>query len=651
MIHAQSILEFNQILQMLEDLAICSQAKQKSRELSPFFQEAECLRRMEETTGARTILDICGTPPLPAMERIPEYLTLCSAGSMLTPSQLASISRFISSCKQAKAYLKKAESTGQQIATYGESIYDLSLLQEEIEQSIRNEQVDSSASPLLRDLRRKMENIKMQIQNRLSSLLRSKKAYFSDSSVVVRGGRYALPVKKEYKSQFPGKVLDISGSGNTFFMEPDSIGKMQSELSLLQIEEDNEIRRILYTLSGLVDSFQAEFKQNMEAFATLDFLFAKGKLSQQMNANAVTITTQRKLLIHQGRHPLLDQTVCVPLDFQLNPDCTGVIITGPNTGGKTVALKTVGLLSMMAQSGLHVPALPDSVFCMNSSYLCDIGDGQSISENLSTFSAHMTQVVKILKEADRESLVLLDELGSGTDPAEGMGIAVAILEELRKSGCFLLATTHYPEVKSYAEEAPRFLNARMTFDRETLKPTYHLELGKAGESCALFIAKRLGFPPHLLELAKQAAYGSRQEETDGTHASPIQPQNYEVTQTPSKLISQKPESTSHAPRRCDQFQIGDSVTVYPKREIGIVYQTVDSRGNIGVQIKGKKLLIPHRRLKRKVAASELYPPDYDFSIIFDSVENRKARKQMNKRHCPDLEIKHGSPDSSSSKEN
>lgn len=637
MTHAQTILDFDKIRQMLADNAMCPQAKEALSRLSPVFQEAECRRLMKETTGARNILDICRTPPLPAMEKIPELLALCAAGSMLTPAQLASVSRFISSCRQMKAYLKKAQSTGEEIAWYGESIYDLTILQEEIEQCIRNEQVDSAASPQLRDLRRKMENVKMQIQNKLAGLLRSKKQFFSDSSVVVRNGRYALPVRKEYKHQFPGSVLDISASGNTFFMEPDSVGKMQSELSLLQIQEDNEIRRILYSLSGSVDSFQGEFKQNMEALVVLDILFAKGKLSQQMDANPVEITTERRLSIRQGRHPLLERETCVPLDFSLDQNCIGAVITGPNTGGKTVALKTVGLLSMMAQSGLHVPALPDSVFSMHSSYLCDIGDGQSISENLSTFSAHMTQVVRILKEVDRESLVLLDELGSGTDPAEGMGLAAAILEELRKTGCLLLVTTHYPEVKYYAESAPNLTNARMAFDRETLKPTYHLELGKAGESCALFIARRLGLPEQLLQLAEKAAYQS--QSAGGEAHSPIQPQEYEAAASPSRLQPEKKPAGEPRQRRCDSFQIGDSVTVYPQKEIGIVYQTADQRGNIGVQVKGKKLLIPHRRIKLKVPASQLYPPDYDFSILFDSVENRKARRQMEKRHCPELEIK------------
>jgi dsDNA-specific endonuclease/ATPase MutS2 len=362
---------------------------------------------------------------------------------------------------------------------------------------------------------------------------------------------------------------------------------------------------------------------------TLDFLFAKGKLSISMNASPVDINTERKIRIRNARHPLLDRKSAVPLDFEAGDKVSGVVITGPNTGGKTVALKTVGLLSLMAQSGLHVPADEESSFCMRNLILCDIGDGQSIAENLSTFSSHMKNMIDILKQANHESLVLLDELGSGTDPAEGMGLAIAVLDELCLKGCLFAVTTHYPEIKEYAANKPGLVNARMAFDKESLRPLYRLEIGEAGESCALYIAERLGMPWQMLRRAFEAAYGTSKGAR--WNAPPKSGSAPEKAAAEPKIIKQeaaKPDTSS----RSGKFNIGDSVMVYPQKEIGVVYARSNERGEIGVQIKGVKKLLNHKRIKLHVAAAELYPENYDFSIIFDSVANRKARHIMEKRH-------------------
>jgi DNA mismatch repair ATPase MutS len=307
----------------------------------------------------------------------------------------------------------------------------------------------------------------------------------------------------------------------------------------------------------------------------------------------------------------------------------------------------------MAQSGLHVPAEEGSTFCMHDYVLCDIGDGQSIIENLSTFSSHLTNILEILNNATNESLVLMDELGTGTDPAEGMGIAVAVLDELRQKGCLFLATTHYPEVKDFAESTEGIINARMEFDRETLQPLYKLLIGEAGESCALYIAQRLGFPGHLLNRARKEAYGERTSEKragsfgvfDEAETKKVEGygdfEENEIKTTPhyTSKIQKEPLKNS-APLRSDKFNIGDSVMVYPQKVLGIVYMRANEKGELGVQIQGKKQLINHKRVKLKAPASEMYPEDYDFSIIFDTVANRKARHQMEKKHCPDLVIRY-----------
>lgn len=312
----------------------------------------------------------------------------------------------------------------------------------------------------------------------------------------------------------------------------------------------------------------------------------------------------------------------MPLQFEIGKDFDGVIITGPNTGGKTVAIKTVALNCMMAQCGLHV-ACKEADICMNDNFLCDIGDGQNLSENLSTFSSHIVNVLEILRKVSKESLVVMDELGSGTDPTEGMGIAIAILEELRKSGALFLVTTHYPEVKQYADKQRRIKNARMTFDKESLKPLYQLIIGEAGESCAFYIAGKMGMPEEMLRTAMQTAYGN----TD-------LPENLRNVISNNQLLKekhlhiQKIKTKRAGVKKERDYQLGDSVLVYPDKKIGIVCKTANEKGVLRVQMADKKIWINHKRIKLHVAADELYPEDYDFSIIFESVQNRKLKHQI-----------------------
>ena len=325
----------------------------------------------------------------------------------------------------------------------------------------------------------------------------------------------------------------------------------------------------------------------------------------------------------------MDREECVPLQFEIGKGYRGIVITGPNTGGKTVAIKTVALNCMMAQCGLHT-ACREAEICMNSNFLCDIGDGQNMSENLSTFSAHIANVLDILKRVDRDSLVVMDELGSGTDPAEGMGIAVAILEELRKSGALFLVTTHYPEVKQYADQREEIVNARMTFDRDSLRPLYQLVIGEAGESCAFYIAEKLGMPKAMLQVAIRAAYGGKAAEDfayqpDGPAAGPKE--GMRISRVKKKKSSQL---------LGEKWKRGDSVLVYPEKKIGIVCEPANEKGVLRVQLPGRKIWINHKRVKLHVAASELYPEDYDFSIVFDTAEHRKIRHDMGRKYTKEV---------------
>ena len=611
-------LEFDTILGKLSEHAVSEAAKARCLAVVPAQRLADAKRLSDETGEARMIIEQHGTPPIAVMTDLEKIMGLLNADAMLIPEQITHVASFLSSCKRLSAYLHKAE--------YGNALLDVSALEEEITRCIHNERVDDRATPQLYTLRRGIERKGEQIKNKIEGILQKNKQYCTDGYVAVRNGRYTMPVKKEYKNKIPGILVEISNTGGTCFIEPSAVSLLQEELATLQIEEDNEVRTILYTLTAIIHDELPTLKANKEAMEAFDFIFAKGKLSLSMKASPIRLTEEREIRLLCARHPLLADGV--PLDFALGGETRGIIITGPNTGGKTVAIKTVGLLSLMAQSGLHVPADAQSSVCIFDAVRCDIGDGQSISQNLSTFSSHMNNIINILAQSTAQSLFLFDELGSGTDPAEGMGIATAILEELLNRGCLFTVTTHYPEIKDFANRTKGVLNAKMAFDRESLLPLYRLEIGKAGESCALYIAERLGLPTHILNRAREITYA--------TPATPPTPANDTPREgTPFIVkpleIDETPPPATPIPRSM-RFNVGDSVVVYPKKEIGIVYERANVKGEINVQIKGKKQLINHKRLQLKVAAAELYPEDYDFSIIFDSVENRKARHLMSRKH-------------------
>ena len=466
------------------------------------------------------------------------------------------------------------------------------------------------------------------MKQKAEQIMRSNKECMADNYCTFRNKRICVPVKKEYKLKIRGSVIDKSATGNTLFIEPSGAAKYYEQLQQLRVGEENEIYRILYTLTAVVADVTAVMEENISMIEKLDFIFSKGKLSIDLGATEPSINTGRRISLKDARHPLMDKATNIPLQFNIGGETRGIIITGPNTGGKTVAIKTVMLNCMMAQCGLHVTCR-EADLCMNNSFLCDIGDGQNISENLSTFSAHIKNVLEVLREVNRDSFVIMDELGSGTDPAEGMGIAISILEELRKSECLFLVTTHYPEVKEYAGKTRNIINARMTFDKETLRPTYQMVIGEAGQSCAFYIADRLGMPTNMLKTAIRAAYGQSAIETYpfSQKDTPVAKQNG------NKLSKLKKQRNNMA--LMNKFKRGYSVMIYPDKKIGIVCEPINKKGVLRVQMPNKKIWINHKRVKLHVAASELYPEDYDFSILFDTAANRKIRHDMERKYTDD----------------
>ncbi len=628
------ILGFNHIIGRLKEYASSNQAKEVIGNLAPYLSEIELQKNLRDTTQARALLEEIGTPPLPFMEHMEEYLDSAVLGNLLLPEQIEQIGFFLTAVKRLKSYLAKGKEKQIGLAFYSDNLTIHTELYTEIERSIRGGKIDDYASKALRDIRRQLRELEDKIREKAESVMRANKEYVADSYVVSRNDRLCIPVKKQYRSRIEGMEIDKSSSGATIFIEPRVVTKLCDEYAMLKLSEDEEERRILYFIMSLIADKEVELRENIRIITMLDFVFAKGKMSVDMKAVEPTINLNRYISIKGARHPLLRKEECVPLDFTIGDGTRGVIITGPNTGGKTVAIKTVALFSLMACSGLHVPA-ESAVIAMNNQVLCDIGDGQNIEDNLSTFSAHIKNIISILKKVNEESLVVLDELGAGTDPAEGMGIAIAILDELRKSKALFLVTTHYPEVKEYAAKYPEIVNARMAFDRESLRPLYRLEMGKAGDSCALYIAKRLGVPDTMLRQAAFAAYGEKAEplieELQLNNQDSALPKERVAKIVPLRIPQKEAQHGA-------LFTRGDSVTVYPEEKIGIVVKPADKHGDVLVQIQKEKVLINHTRLKLKVAASQLYPEDYDFSIIFESVEHRKARHKMEKGYQGDLTI-------------
>ncbi len=727
----EEILEFDKIKEKWAQLALTEAAKGRIMGQEPCLSETELALRQQETTEARTLLEQEGTPPLVSMEGIDTLLAVAGRGDCLTAAQLEQIESALTAVKRLKDYLDRGKALELSLPYYEENLDGLADIRDAIHVQIRSGRVDDYASKLLHGIRADIQRTKERMKEKADGIMKSHKECMSDSYSTFRNGRLCVPVKKEYKFRISGSVIDKSATGSTLFIEPAAVAKHSEELSLLMIDEENEERRILYTLTAQVAESGEAMAQNLRTMEKLDFIFSKGKLSMELHGTRPRINTGRRILLKEARHPLMDRETCVPQDFRIGNDYRGIVITGPNTGGKTVAIKTVALSCMMAQCGLHV-SCREADICMNSSFLCDIGDGQNLSENLSTFSAHITNVLDILREVGPESLVVMDELGSGTDPAEGMGIAVAIMEELKKSGCLFLVTTHYPEVKEYAAAAEGLINARMTFDRESLQPTYQMVIGEAGESCAFYIAARLGMPEHMLRTAARTAYGTgiptggprgaegdprrpeqvaadrdkedgREEEAgrekaagrdkevgrekaagrekeadreevagrdkepvgekaadserksgppmqeDGKAAArntPEEPgeewerhlpkteQMERFGQQPERAFRpkiQKKKEPSHRQDLSAKFRLGDSVMIYPDKKIGIVCEPVNEKGVLRVQLPDRKIWINHKRVKLHVAADELYPEGYDFSIVFDSVENRKLRHQMDRK--------------------
>ena len=500
-------LEFDKIISMLENEASSFRGKQLCRRLKPVTDLTKIDLLQEQTAAAFTRIIKKGRISFGDAAPVEESLKRLEIGGALNTAELLRICRLLSNTARAKSYGRHdtQEDLADCLDIYFDGLEPLTPLSNEIERCIMSEdEISDDASSALKHIRRSMYNLNDRVHTTLSGLVNgSLRTYLQDALITMRGDRYCIPVKAEYRSQVQGLIHDQSASGSTLFIEPMAIVKLNNDLKELYVQEQDEIRKILASLSEEAAQYIEEIRTDYRSLTDLDFIFARGALALTMRASRPILNEEGRIRIREGRHPLLDQKKVVPITVSLGDEFSLLIITGPNTGGKTVSLKTVGLLTLMGQAGLHIPAGDRSEIAVFRQVYADIGDEQSIEQSLSTFSSHMTNIVSFLKKVDDRSLVLFDELGAGTDPTEGAALAIAILSHLHKRNIRTMATTHYSELKIYALSTPGVENACCEFDVESLRPTYRLLIGIPGKSNAFAISGKLGLPGYIIDDAKK----------------------------------------------------------------------------------------------------------------------------------------------------
>lgn len=499
------VLEFNKIKENLRKYAVTSGGKELVDNLAPYSSAYEVREALEESREALELLIKKGNPPFEGLHDVREGIQRAKKGGCLNPAQLLYIGNMLRCTSRIQEYLtrKEEEESFPKLEDLAYILTPIKNLENEIENAIvSEEEISDRASSTLHNIRRSLKEKNSSVRDKINSIVRSNAKYLQDAIYTMRGDRYVLPVKAEYKGAVPGLVHDQSSTGATLFIEPMSLVNLNNEIKELKLKEQAEIERILWALSKKVKDNSDVCSSNMKILLQIDFIFAKGKYASSIDGMMPKVNEDGSFNLVGAKHPLIDRDKVVPSDIYLGKNFSVLMVTGPNTGGKTVTIKTVGLLHLMGMSGLLIPTRDDSSISFYREVFADIGDEQSIEQSLSTFSSHLTNIVGIMREADRDSLVLFDELGAGTDPTEGAALATAIIETLKERGTKIIGTTHYSELKGYALKTPGVENASVEFDVETLRPTYRLLIGVPGKSNAFEISRRLGLDDFVIEKAK-----------------------------------------------------------------------------------------------------------------------------------------------------
>ncbi|WBW97854.1 endonuclease MutS2 [Oceanirhabdus sp. W0125-5] len=614
-INTFNTLGYNDLKEIIKGYCISGLGKQLIDKMLPSSNLTVIEKKLKETSEARKILDDSKHIPLEGIYDIRVLVEKVEKGGLLEADEVTHIGDFLRGCRKIKRFMLQQESYAPILSEYAYSMSELSNIEEEINRIIKNNKVDSSASKELGKIRRNIDATEGKIKEKLNKMLSSShySKYIQEFFVSMRNGRYVIPIKANYKNKVEGNIIDSSSKGTTVFIEPAAVNKLNSELSTLKYAEKAEEYQILAYLTGIIYEGLREIKINIELISEYDMISAKAKYSQKIDGIEPIINTRGYIKIVNGIHPLLEGDT-VPLNFEVGDKYRSLIITGPNAGGKTVALKTIGILTLAMQSGIHVRAKNGTELSVFDDIFVDIGDNQSIKNALSTFSSHMKNISDILDHANNSSLILFDEIGTGTEPNEGTGLAIAILEELYYYGAITVATTHYADIKRYAYEHPEFRNAHMKFNPDTLEPLYKMVIGEGGESNALWISKKVGVKESVLKRAK-GYIDDKKYEYNLVKRSKLR--NDQVSMAISKKASIEYE-----------YRIGDQVILLEKGQKAIVYQERDQLNNIVVLIGDEYKEINIKRVKLNIKREELYPEGYDYNTLFTAYKDRKLEHDL-----------------------
>ncbi|WP_160686917.1 endonuclease MutS2 [Clostridium sp. C2-6-12] len=603
-------LHYYELKKIIKEYCVSGLGKRLFDKLEPSSNIKIVNQRLAETTEGRRLLDASYAIPLEGVFNILPLIEKIEKGASLEAEDLTIISNFLRGCRKVKTFMKDKEGYAPTLSTYGGNISDLEYIEEEINKSIRGSMVDSNASKELNRIRRHIDMCEGKIKERLDKFLKNpqNKEYIQDAFISQRNGKYTVPIKASYKNYVQGTVIETSSKGNTVFMEPNVISRYTSELSILKAEESVEEYRILANLTEMLFERIKDIKLNIEVISEYDMIWAKAKYSRAINGIEPKLNEYGYINIIKGSYPFIKNNI--PLDFEIGKDYRSLIITGPNAGGKTVVLKTIGLLTLAVQSGFHIGAEEGTELSVFKKIFVDIGDNQSIENALSTFSSHVKNLAEIIKESSKSTLLLFDEIGSGTEPNEGSALAIAILEELYHKGCITIATTHYGEIKNFSKHHPDFENAAMEFEKETLQPLYKLKIGKVGHSNALYISKKMGLDDSIINRARQYFDNKNY--------------NYSLIEESKVMKNKLPQINENYYR----YSVGDRVILLDKNQSAIVYKEIDKLNNVTVLYNNEFIEVNYKRIKLDIKASELYPDGYDLNQLFVSFKERKLERDI-----------------------
>jgi DNA mismatch repair protein MutS2 len=605
-------LQYVELKEIVKSYCISGLGKQLLDELKPSSDIGVVKIRLNETTEARAILDAEGHVPFLGISNIQGIIQKLEKGLMLEPSQLVSISDFLRGCRRIKKFMLAKEFFAPMLASYANSMTEFQAVEEEINFSIKGNIVDSGANKELKRIRNNIESVEEKIKERLNKFINSSanKKYIQEFFIAKKDDRYTIPIKASFKNQVAGTIVEVSSKGSTVFIEPNTVTKLHGELASLKVEESVEEYQIIATLTGMILENLHEIKINMELISQYDMVFAKAKFSKQFGGVEPKLNDYGYIKLVQCKHPLLTGEA-VPLDFEIGKDYRSLIITGPNAGGKTIVLKTIGLLTLAVMSGFHITADKETEISVFENIFADIGDNQSIENALSTFSSHMKNISEIMRVSNNHTLLLFDEIGSGTEPNEGAALAIAILEEFYHMGCITVATTHYGEIKRFSELHEDFMNAAMQFNSETLEPLYKLLIGQSGESNALWISRKMQVRETVLQRAK----------------SYMENKEYALNRVNESKI-RKPKATNEKSNETYDYKKGDRVKLLDHQDYGIVYEEMNNFYNVIVFLNGEFIEVNVKRISLDIPAVDLYPDGYDLETLFIDYHTRKTQHDI-----------------------